>query len=295
LSKNKLIRFGGRVPMVEISYSKKIPREKLAELISTITDILRKGEGTLNLDEYSMSIEIPDEVSVEIEYEMNKDTQKLEIEVEWGAIKEEGVEEAIASESSEEEQKVEEYSTAPIDYEEEIEEKEIVADEPEVESESSVELEDEIVTAETEDEIKDDTDERMKDILQQLSEQMQEASKSVDEGASQVDESIEPEEGQADEGLKPDGNIFEISEAPVEEAAEEIEPEITEEETIEPEDKIPVYDSETEEKIVEKVESSEESIEPETKKEETENDLGSTADLQKILETLKKSKLDDTE
>ncbi|MHA1409897.1 MAG: amphi-Trp domain-containing protein, partial [Candidatus Odinarchaeia archaeon] len=56
--------------MVEIKYSKKVQREKLVELLDKLIQTLKDGKGVLKLDSYSLSVEIPDEVNVELELEV---------------------------------------------------------------------------------------------------------------------------------------------------------------------------------------------------------------------------------
>ncbi|MHA1835908.1 MAG: hypothetical protein ACTSYQ_03145 [Candidatus Odinarchaeia archaeon] len=271
--------------MVEIIYSKKLNRESLKEILNKIKEIVEQGKGSLALDGYSMSIDLPDELELKLRFEINELNKNLIIDLKWAGkevkthiIGEQLVETAAEKEKPQIESSLSTESLAESSLSESN--VEVLSSENKLETEAP---ETKIAEVTEKNELKE-----LEDALSSIVTSVEETEQ--EELPSESDVKEKETDVELTEELKPHGNIFDIS---VTEKLKE-ESEIMENETTEEsETGIPLYESEIEGET-EKEESPTKQELGKTEEETGEathlDDISSTDDLEKILKALKESK-----
>ncbi|MHA1238935.1 MAG: amphi-Trp domain-containing protein [Candidatus Odinarchaeia archaeon] len=70
--------------MIEISYSKTIPRSQLIDILQNLIKTLESGSGKLKVEGYGLKLNFSDNLDVELEYELDDNNfQKLGFEIRW--------------------------------------------------------------------------------------------------------------------------------------------------------------------------------------------------------------------
>jgi amphi-Trp domain-containing protein len=73
-----------RVDLIEITEKKKLSREQAAQLLHDLADSLARHNSVDFLQKgVKMHIKVPDQVTVELEVEIETDESSIEIEISW--------------------------------------------------------------------------------------------------------------------------------------------------------------------------------------------------------------------
>ena len=278
--------------MVKVSYSKKLTRQDLTNIIRSIAEIINQGGGKLNLDGYSMSIELPNEINLTLNFEVENISKKLKLEINWSS--EEPIKGETTQPTTTETPQTEELitQTAEPTPQEETHVESGTIEKPITEEEAVKTIIEAGELYRQMEESNKAAEEETEPTKSETEETLQETAPTtpiVEQEETPIEEKTIPEE--SIETLKPDGNLLNISESGISE--ENI---LSEQVISEPQEQeepiVPSYSSELEETEPQTEEPETTPEQPkteETSETEEPEDISSTDDLAKILKALKES------